>query len=474
MASARALLLEEAVPLLTLTGPGGVGKTRLALAVAHDIATAFADGAIFVDLSPVSDPTLVLPAVARPLGVRDAGQRPLAEVLAAYLRPRQALIVLDNCEQVLAAMPDVATLLAACPALQILATSRAPLGLRGEYLLPVPPLALPAETGALPPDPTALAEVEAVALFVRLARAADSGFVLSVANAVAVAEVCRRLDGLPLALELAAARVRVLPPAALAALPGGRLRVLGGGPRDAPARQRALRDAFAWSYDLLSPGEQSLFRALAVFAGGFDAAAAAAVAGDDPVGVLERLGALVDQSLVRREARPGGDDAASGGHVVRFGLLETVREFALDRLRERDEEDTARRALAAHFLALAAQARTEIDEPGMMRPWLDRLEDEYPNLRTALVALADAGDATGELRLVEALFRFWYPRGRLREGIACLEAALERGLDGPPGLRAAALSGLAMLCRRPATWSAPSLSAPRPSSLPARPATMAA
>ena len=283
----------------------------------------------------------MLPAVARPLGVRDAGQRPLAEVLAAYLRPRQALIVLDNCEQVLAAMPDVATLLAACPALQILATSRAPLGLRGEYLLPVPPLALPAETGALPPDPTALAEVEAVALFVRLARAADSGFVLSVANAVAVAEVCRRLDGLPLAIELAAARVTPsLPPTAIPSLPGGSPsgapdRRTAGRPGPAARSARHLRLVIR---PALAPGEQALFRALAVFAGGFDAAAAAAVADDDP-----GRGAGAAGGAGRPEPRAAGTNGAQAAttlvsgflYAVRFGLLETVREFAFERLRER-------------------------------------------------------------------------------------------------------------------------------------------
>jgi non-specific serine/threonine protein kinase len=439
LAAARALLLEEAVPLLTLTGPGGVGKTRLVLAVAHDLAPSFADGAAFVDLAPVRDPALVLPVAARTLGVRAAGRRPLAEVLAAFLRPRQLLLVIDNCEQVVAAMPAVAALLAACPALQVLATSRAPLGLREEHLLPVPPLALPEAPGLQPPDPAALAAVEAVAFFVRRARAADPGFALTADNAAAVAELCRRLDGLPLALELAAARVRVLPPAALLALPVDRLRVLEGGPRDAPPRQRALRDAVAWSYDLLAPGEQALFRALAVFAGGFDAAAAAAVVGDDPVGVLARLAALVDQSLVRRDERAVGND-------VRFGLLETMREFARERLREADEEGTTRAAHAHYFLAMAERARAEIDELGRMRWWLDRLEEEHPNLRAALAFFAETGDATGELRLAGALFRYWYPRGHLREGIACLEGALVHGRDGPPGLVVSVLVGLATLC----------------------------
>ena len=210
LAAARALLLGDAVPLLTLTGPGGVGKTRLALAIAHDVAPSFADGSTFVDLAPVREPALVLAAAARALGVRAAGRRSLAAVLAAFLRPRQFLLVLDNCEQVLAAMPEVATLLTSCPALQVLATSRAPLGLRGEHLLPVDPLPVPDPGRARPED---MAATDAVVLFVRRARAADPAFALTEANAAAVAEVCRRLDGLSLAIELAAARAKALPPA---------------------------------------------------------------------------------------------------------------------------------------------------------------------------------------------------------------------------------------------------------------------
>ena len=287
LAAARALLLDEAVPLLTLTGPGGVGKTRLALAVAHDVAAAFADGVVFVDLAPIRDPALVLPAIAQALGVREVRDRPLAVALAAFLKPRQALLVLDNCEQVLEAAPEAAALLAACPALQILATSRAPLRVRGETLLPVPPLALPDPAKALPLD--ALAQAEAVALFVQRARAADPGFALTEQNAAVVAEICRRLDGLPLAIELAAARLRVLSPEALLALLSDRLRLLTGGPRDVSARQRTMRATIAWSYDLLSPDEQALFRRLAVFVGGFDLEAAAAVVGGDLVELVDGL-----------------------------------------------------------------------------------------------------------------------------------------------------------------------------------------
>ena len=434
LAAARALLLEEAVPLLTLTGPGGVGKTRLALAVAHEVAAAFADGVVFVDLSPIRDPALVLSAIAQALGVREVRDRPLAVALATFLKPRQALLVLDNCEQVLEAAPEAAALLAACPALQVLATSRAPLRVRGETLLPVPPLALPDPAKALPLD--ALAQTEAVALFAQRARAGDPGFALTEQNAAVVAEICRRLDGLPLAIELAAARSRVLSPEALLALLSDRLRLLTGGPRDVSARQRTMRATIAWSYDLLSPDEQALFRRLAVFAGGFDLEAAAAVVDGDLVELVDGLEQVVEQSLLQREVRPEGG--------VRFAMLETIREFALERLRDRGEADAARRAHAAHFLDLAERAEAEIYGPAMRR-WLDRLETDWANLLAALAFFADAGDAIGELRLASMMSEYWGYRGHVPEGIAALLRALGRVRDAPPAVLAKGLVELAFL-----------------------------
>ena len=428
LATARALLLDDAVPLLTLTGPGGVGKTRLALAVARDVADAFADDVVFVDLSSTRDPALVLPAIAAALGVRDPGDRSRTAWVAAVIRPRQLLLVLDNCEQVLDAAPALGELLAACPAVQALATSRAPLRLVGEQLLPVPPLALP-EPGA-PPALDALARVPAVALFVQRARAADPSFALTDGNAAAVAEVCRRLDGLPLAIELAAARLRALSVEALRALLSDRLRLLTGGERDRPDRQRTLRAAIAWSHDLLAEEEQALFRRLAVFAGGFDAEAATAVAGGDPLAALDRLQVLADQSLVRRVEGVASD--------VRWALLETIREFGLEQLAARGEEPAARQAHAAHFLALAEEAEPHALLPEQ-EPWLARLGAEHDNLRAALAWLEQAGQGEAMLRLAGGLVRFWHIRSHYAEGRNWLERALALGGDAPVALRARAL-----------------------------------
>jgi non-specific serine/threonine protein kinase len=435
VAAARACLLDEAVPLLTLTGPGGVGKTRLALEIAHEIAGSFADGAVFVDLSPIRDPALVLPVIAQTIGVREGSDRPLVAQVTAFLKPRQLLLVLDNCEQVLDAAPDVAALLASCPALQILATSRSPLRVRGEQLFPVPPLALPDSAVTV-----RLADVEAaaaVALFVQRARAADPSFALAESNAAAVAEACARLDGLPLAIELAAARLRTLSPDALLALLTRRLRVLTGGARDLPDRQRTLRDAIAWSYDLLDDGGQALFRRLAVFAGGFDAVAAAAVAADDPLDVLDRLHVLADQSLLV---------AATGtGSSTRWMQLETVREFGLERLAASGEDEEAQKAHAWHFLAVAEGAEPHLYLPGQ-EPWLARLETEHDNLRAALAWLERAGDGSAMQRLAGALNRFWFFRGHFGEGRQWLERALARAGDGAPAaLRAKALGGAGLL-----------------------------
>ncbi len=300
-----ALLRDEGVRLLTLTGPGGVGKTRLALDVAANVAGSFPDGVRFVALAPVTDPGLVLPTIAQALGAREAGDEPLEARVRAFLRGRGLLLVLDNFEQVVEDAPVVAHLLAACPHLTVLVTSRVRLRLSGEHDYAVPPLGLAGRDDA--PSVEEVAGAEAVRLFVARARAVRSDFALTEENAPAVAEICRRLDGLPLATELAAARVKVLPPSALLARLERRLPVLTGGGRDLPARQRTMRDTIAWSHHLLTPDEQRLFRRLAVFAGGFTLEAAEAIVpaeGEPPVDVLESLATLVDNSLVRVETGP--------------------------------------------------------------------------------------------------------------------------------------------------------------------------
>jgi predicted ATPase/DNA-binding CsgD family transcriptional regulator len=437
VAAARALLLDEAVPLLTLTGPGGVGKTRLALAIAHVVAGAFADGVVVIDLSAIRDPALVLPAIADAVDVRESGEGTLANRLAVALRPRQLLLVLDNCEQVLAAAADIASLIAACPALQVLATSRAPLQIRGEHLRPVPPLAVPA--AAASEAVHALASTEAVTLFAQRARAADPSFALTMQNAEAVAEITRRLDGLPLALELAAARLRVLSLHALLALLSQRLRVLTGGARDLPDRQRTMRDAIAWSYDLLAPGEQALFRALAVFAGGCTLEAAQTIGGtgdDSPIFVLDGLAALVDSSLVRQAAGSDGEP--------RYLLLETVREYGLERLELHGEEAEQRRRHVAYFLALAEEAEPHLGAPGQER-WLARLTAEHGNLRAALAWLEQAGQAEAMLRLAGALGYFWFICAYPGDGRGWTERALALVGDTPAALRAKALGSAGML-----------------------------
>ena len=347
------LLLDEAVPLLTLTGPGGVGKTRLALATAGDVASQFADGVAWVDLAPLADASLVPATVARAVGIVPAPGASVKGELIRHLRPRQHLLLLDNCEHLLTVIADLAAnLLSACPALQVLATSRAPLHIRGEQELPVDPLSLPKTTAPLSLD--RLGEIESVRLFVERARAIRPAFALAADNAGAIAELCCRLDGLPLAIELAAARIKVMSPEALLAQMSDRLRLLTGGPRDAPARQQTIRDAIAWSYELLLPPEKRLFRYLAVFAGGFTLEAAQAMHGSHGDGehlVVDRLAALVDQSLARRTERAG---------EPRFAMLETIRKFGLESLIERGEEGDARERHAAYFVAVAERAELHL------------------------------------------------------------------------------------------------------------------
>ena len=441
VATARALLDAERVPLLTLTGPGGVGKTRLAVHLAGILEGP--EETVFVPLAGVADPAGVMPALARALDAAEGSEAAARQRVLAALAGRRLLLLLDNCEQVLAAAPQLGEVLDACPDVQVLATSRAPLRLSGERELALAPLRLP-DLGRLP-DPDDLARTPAVALFVQRAQAADREFRLTAANAPAVAEVCARLDGLPLALELAGARTKLLPPAAMLAQMQRRLGLLTGGPRDAPARQQTLRRTIDWSYDLLGPGEQTLFARLAVFAGGCTAAAAAVVcdpAGDLPLDPLEGLGALVDGSLLQR--LPAGDAAEP-----RFRMLETVREYAVERLEASGEGPELRRRHAAFFLTLAEGAGNagagRASEGGSTSgaDWLARLEAERDNLRLALQLALDGGDAPTAARLGAALWRAERARALQQEGSALLLRLDRRGERGDPdGDAAAAASRL--------------------------------
>src|SRR5215208_2037615 len=404
-AAAHAYLLDDAVPLLTLTGPGGVGKTRLALAIAADVAPQFADGVVWVDLAPLTDPKLVVTTVATALGATPDTDQSVMEALLFCLHPKQCLLLLDNCEHLLATVGHlVSTLLASCPALQVLTTSRATLHVRGEQILPIPPLAVPQSGSALP----IMREVPAAALFVQRSRAVDPQFVLTEQNAGAVAEICQRLDGLPLAIELAAARSILLSPAALLALLSQRLQVLGTGPRDAPARHQTIQDAIAWSYDLLAPEEQGFFRRLPVFSGGWTLEAAAAVSSLALPDVLARLETLIDQSLVLRRTDA---DALS----PRFTMLETIRAFGLERLSECGEEDDARDRHARWVLELAERVEPLLLGADQQR-WFAHLDLEGGNVRSAL-AWGCESDPELALRLASALSEFWDVRGLCAEGL---------------------------------------------------------
>lgn len=398
-AAAVAALLRGDARLVTLTGPGGIGKTRLALQAAVELDDAFPDGAWFVALAAIEDPALVGSEIARALDVPDA---------AAALRTRRALLVLDNLERLLDAAAEVSALLRACPHVKALVTSRIPLEVYGEHEYEVPALSSP----------------HAVALFAERARAVRRDFAVD----AAVETVCAQLDGLPLAIELAAARVRRLSVSEMAAaLP---LELAAAGPRDVPARQRTLRAAIEWSHQLLDPAEARAFRRLSVFAGGWEGADVAAVA----EATADDLGSLVQQHLAYR-------DSASG----RFGMLATIREFGAERLAASDEADAVRRRHAEHFHALAARADAELRAGGDQRTWLDVLEREHDNLRAALAWAAD-GDPELALRLAGELASFWVVRGHWAEGRRALTAVLERAAPDAPGL-AKALVGAGILAR---------------------------
>jgi predicted ATPase/class 3 adenylate cyclase len=422
------------VRLVTLTGPGGIGKTRIALEVGERVASDFADGAVFVDLASLREVDLVLPAIATSLGLREAAGRPLDEVVQGYLVERQILLLLDNFEHLLDAATIVSDLLVASPHVKALVTSRGPLRVRGEREYPVPTLHMPSAHEVS--DPASLAGNEAVALFVDRAQAVRPDFTLTDENTRAVTEICLRLDGLPLAIELAAARAKVLPPAALLSRLEQRLPLLTGGTRDAPERQRTLRDAIGWSHDLLTPVEGRLFRYLAVFVGGWTLDAAESVANlDGDLDVLDGLTSLVDKSLMRL------DESAL---EPRYGMLETIREFALEHLAASDDADRVQDA-HAHYITRIAQEFDQSMFTARWREWQVRLDAEIPNLRTALVWLDRCGHTEALLILASSSWWALWQRGHMRDA----REWLERGLAAPgpvsPEIRAWAL-GIAANC----------------------------
>jgi predicted ATPase/transcriptional regulator with XRE-family HTH domain len=420
--------------LITLTGPGGIGKSRLAIEAAALTRPEFDDGVYFVSLAPERDPARVPAAIVRALGITRAPE-PILDAIVERLADRGTLLVLDTFEPVLDAAPVIGHLLARCAGLKVLATSRESLRLRGEHEFPVPTLAVPASDRI---SPDGLSWYPGTVLFVERAKAVKPDLVIDAETATLIAEVTRRLEGLPLAIELAAARMRHLPLPALRDHLEDRLEVLTGGPRDLPLRQRTMRDTVGWSYDLLEDHERSIFRHLAVFAGGATLDAARVVGAPDtpPEDVFSRINALVDKSLVfLREARMP---------EPRYDLLDVIRDVAGERLVEHGESDEAVRRHTAHFLALAEQAEVEFGKAGQ-EIWFQRLDDEHDNLRVVLRRAVADRDADLALRIAGALWQFWRSHGDYAEGREWLRAALAIEPTASPPIRAKALWGAAGL-----------------------------
>ncbi len=452
----RAAELEEAARLLTatrlltLTGPGGTGKTRLSLQLASTVADAFPDGVFFVPLEPIRDPMLVPSRIANAVGVAETGTRPIADTLADWLRDRRLLLVLDNFEQVAAAAPLVGELLRMAPHIKVLVTSRAALRISGEQEYPVPGLPTPPDLsqlsgldrvqlspGSRTLDPVALGQYAAVRLFIERAVAVRPGFTVTNANAPAVAAISARLHGMPLAIELAAARIKLLSPEAILARLEHQLDVLAAGARDLPARQQTLRGAIAWSYDLLEEDARRLLDRLSVFAGSCDLEAAEAVCGPaSEIGgeLIDGLMALADQSLLKVEEAAGGEP--------RFRLFDTIREYAAERLAERAETAAVQDRHRDWYLALAERAATELSGADQ-RTWLDRLELEHDDIRAVLDRSVELPDPDTAIPLGFAMWRFWQKHGHLAEArrrLMAMEAAPWSNVD--PRLRARLVEAL--------------------------------
>ena len=442
-AEIKKLLKEENTRLVTLTGIGGTGKTTLSKAVAKELLNEFYDGIYFIELGTITNPELVISTIAHPLGVKETGGKPILEVLKEFLSDKKILLVIDNFEQIVDSASQISDLLSATNHLKILITSRILLHLIGEREFVVPPLSMPSQVATLSADD--LEKYEAIKLFIERARAAKSSFSLTEENAQSVAEICQRLDGLPLAIELAAARVKILSPKGILAKLENRLNLLTGGAKDLPERQQTMRGAVEWSYELLDKAEKTFFRRLAIFAGGFTYEAAETICGNEDIEIsdyetgkaatvsqnsnftietfeiLDLLTSLVDKSLVVSKERSDGE--------MRFRLLEVVREYALESLEKNSEDETMRRRHAAYYLALAEEAEPHL-QGSESEKWLNRLEEEHDNLRAALRWYLE-NDIALAARLAAAIRSFWTFHTHLKEGLDWLEEIFERGCDVP-------------------------------------------